>query len=36
MQPLEKRKRLGRMLNGKETILMPAVYDAVSARIAEI
>jgi carboxyvinyl-carboxyphosphonate phosphorylmutase len=36
MQPLEKRKRLRRMLNGKETILMPAVYDAVSARIAEI
>jgi carboxyvinyl-carboxyphosphonate phosphorylmutase len=36
MKPVEKRKRLRRMLNGKETILMPAVYDAVSARIAEI
>ncbi len=36
MQSLEKRKRLRRMLTGKETILMPAVYDAVSARIAEI
>jgi len=36
MQPLEKRKRLRRVLNGKETLILPAVYDAVSARIAEI
>jgi carboxyvinyl-carboxyphosphonate phosphorylmutase len=36
MKAIEKRQRLRRMLNGKETILMPAVYDAVSARIAEI
>jgi carboxyvinyl-carboxyphosphonate phosphorylmutase len=36
MHPVEKRKRLRRVLNGKETILLPAVYDVVSARIAEI
>ena len=36
MKPSEKRKRLRRVLAGKETILMPAVYDAVSARIAEM
>lgn len=36
MQPVEKRKRLRRVLSGKETILLPVVYDAVSARIAEI
>jgi len=36
MQPLERRKRLRRVLNGKETIILPAVYDAASARIAEM
>jgi carboxyvinyl-carboxyphosphonate phosphorylmutase len=36
MQAVEKRKRLRRVLNGKETLILPVVYDAVSARIAEI
>ena len=33
---VEKRKRLRRVLSGKETLILPVVYDAVSARIAEI
>lgn len=36
MQVVEKRKRLRRVLSGKETLILPVVYDAVSARIAEI
>jgi carboxyvinyl-carboxyphosphonate phosphorylmutase len=36
MKAVEKRKRLRRILNGKETVILPAVYDAVSARIAEM
>lgn len=36
MKAVDKRRRLRRMLNGRETILLPAVYDAVSARIAEM
>ena len=36
MQPIEKRKRLRRVLSGKETLILPVVYDAVSARIAEM
>jgi len=36
MKAVDKRRRLRRMLTGTETILLPAVYDAVSARIAEI
>lgn len=36
MNSIDKRKRLRRVLNGQKTTLLPAVYDAVSARIAEI
>jgi 2-methylisocitrate lyase-like PEP mutase family enzyme len=36
MQVVGKRRRLRRVLSGKETLILPVVYDAVSARIAEM
>lgn len=36
MQAKERRERLRRVLNGDQTVILPAVFDAVSARIVEI
>jgi len=36
MEATLRRERLRRILNGNETIILPAVFDAVSARIVEL
>ena len=36
MEATARRERLRRVLNGNETVIPPAVFDAVSARIAEL
>jgi len=36
MEATARRERLRRVLNGNETVILPAVFDAVSARIAEL
>ncbi len=36
MEAIRRRERLRRILNGNETVILPAVFDAVSARIVEL
>ena len=36
MKVAERRERFRRVLNGNETVILPAVFDAVSARIVEM